>query len=94
MASLLKQLRLDELFSKGHLYSQGRYTVVVPSNQAWEKAMMHFTKAYNTLMDGQFPNYVRNDKDINSGLFECIIHVYIVREKESSKGTSRSPITL
>lgn len=35
-----------------------KITMVVPSNAAWEKAQMHFTKAYNTLVDGEFPEYV------------------------------------
>lgn len=55
MASLLRQFRLDNFF---HGAGDRQISVVVPSNDAWEKAQMHFTKAYNTLMDGQFPNYV------------------------------------
>lgn len=34
-----------------------KFTLVVPSNEAWEKAQMNFHKAYNTLLDGQFPQY-------------------------------------
>lgn len=70
--SLLVQTHLDRLFTQNNAttyndvydpYTQSRgpkFTLVVPSNAAWEKAQMNFHKAYNTLLDGQFPQYVRS----------------------------------
>lgn len=59
MASMLRQLRLDALFSENPRQSPRRYTIVVPSNDAWEKAQLDFSKAYNTILEGQFPDYGR-----------------------------------
>lgn len=68
--SLLVQTHLDKIFTQNNAttytdhydpYTQSRgpkFTLVVPSNAAWEKAQMNFHKAYNTLLDGQFPQYV------------------------------------
>ena len=39
----------------GHCF---RFTFVVPTNAAWERVQLDFSKAYNTLVEGQFPNYV------------------------------------
>ena len=60
MASMLRQLRLDQLFSEDPKRSPRRFTLVVPTNSAWEKAQMDFSKAYNTLVTGraEFPDYV------------------------------------
>lgn len=63
MWSLLKQMRMDVLFDDDRVGGQGgigaKLTVVVPSNSAWEKAQLDFSKAYNTLLDGQFPHYTK-----------------------------------
>ncbi len=58
MASLMRQLRLDEALSLPPSRAPRRFTLVVPTNAAWEKAQLDFSKAYNTLIEGQFPNYV------------------------------------
>ena len=39
-----------------------KFTLIVPSNSAWEKAQTSFSQAYNTLIDGQFPQYVSQNK--------------------------------
>ena len=59
MASMLRQLRLDTFFNEPPSRSGRRFTMVVPTNEAWENAQAHFSKAYNTLVEGQYPNYVR-----------------------------------
>ena len=56
MWSLLKQLRVDRVLMEDN--PNLKLTLVVPSNAAWEKAQRSFSKAYNTLVDGQFPQYV------------------------------------
>ena len=65
---MMVQTRMDQMLlqssqnsgSDPYNYGGGRqFTLVVPSNAAWEKAQMNFHKAYNTLTDGQFPQYVR-----------------------------------
>ena len=56
MWSLLKQLRVDQVLMEDN--PSLKLTLVVPSNAAWEKAQRSFSKAYNTLVDGQFPQYV------------------------------------
>ena len=68
MWSMLVQTRLDRIFSQAASMADTSYTstaqrgpkftLVVPSNSAWEKAQMNFHKAYNTLLDGQIPQYV------------------------------------
>jgi hypothetical protein len=69
MWSMLVQTRLDRIFSQATSMTDGpasygaisrgpKFTLVVPSNSAWEKAQMNFHKAYNTLLDGQIPQYV------------------------------------
>ena len=63
---MLVQTRLDRIFSQAasmppedRLYgNRPKFTLIVPSNAAWEKAQMNFHKAYNTLLDGQMPQYV------------------------------------
>ena len=65
---MLVQTRLDRIFSQAASMADTSYTstaqrgpkftLVVPSNSAWEKAQMNFHKAYNTLLDGQIPQYV------------------------------------
>ena len=56
MWSLLKQLRVDRVLMEDN--PNLSLTLIVPSNAAWEKAQRSFSKAYNTLVDGQFPQYV------------------------------------
>ena len=56
MWSLLKQLRVDGVLMEDN--PSLSLTLIVPSNAAWEKAQRSFSKAYNTLVDGQFPQYV------------------------------------
>ena len=56
MWSLLKQLRMDHVVLEDN--PSLKFTFVVPSNAAWEKAQSSFSQAYNTLIDGQFPQYV------------------------------------
>ena len=56
MWSLLKQLRVDGVLMENN--PSLSLTLIVPSNAAWEKAQRSFSKAYNTLVDGQFPQYV------------------------------------
>ena len=65
---MMVQTRMDQMLLQSsqnsadpYNYGGGRrqFTLVVPSNAAWEKAQMNFHKAYNTLTDGQFPQYVR-----------------------------------
>ena len=68
MWSMLVQTRMDRLFSpprnltssnrNNFLARTTKFTLVVPSNAAWEKAAMNFNKAYNTLIEGTFPQYV------------------------------------
>ena len=58
MASLVRQLRLDGAFAARPDQTTRRFTLIVPTNAAWEKAQLDFSKAYNTLVEGQFPNYV------------------------------------
>ena len=58
MASLVRQLRLDGAFGARPDQTTRRFTLIVPTNAAWEKAQLDFSKAYNTLVEGQFPNYV------------------------------------
>ena len=58
MASLVRQLRLDDAFAARPDQTARRFTLIVPTNSAWEKAQLDFSKAYNTLVEGQFPNYV------------------------------------
>ena len=58
MASLVRQLRLDDAFAARPDQTARRFTLIVPTNAAWEKAQLDFSKAYNTLVEGQFPNYV------------------------------------
>ena len=60
MASLVRQLRLDDAFAARPDQTARRFTLIVPTNSAWEKAQLDFSKAYNTLVEGQFPNYVSN----------------------------------
>ena len=62
---MMVQTRMDRMLQQSSQNSQDPYnyggrqfTLVVPSNAAWEKAQMNFHKAYNTLTDGQFPQYV------------------------------------
>jgi len=67
MWSMLVQTRLDRIFSQAASMADTSYTstaqrgpkftLIVPSNSAWEKAQMNFNKAYNTLLDGQIPQY-------------------------------------
>ena len=67
---MLVQTRLDRVFSQAASMADTSYTstaqrgpkftLVVPSNSAWEKAQMNFHKSYNTLLDGQIPQYVSN----------------------------------
>ena len=52
----MKQLRIDRML--GNPQSRRKFTVVVPSNAAWEKAQLNFAQAYNTLLDREFPQYV------------------------------------
>ena len=56
MWSIMKQLRVDRMLSDPQ--SRRKFTVVVPSNAAWEKAQLDFAQAYNTLLDREFPQYV------------------------------------
>ena len=58
MASMLRQFRMSELFTENPRHSSRRFTMVVPSNAAWERARTSFSKAFNTIQDGQFPDYV------------------------------------
>merc|ERR1712029_82978 len=58
MWSIMKQLHLDQML--GNIDSRRKYTVVVPSNSAWDKAQLNFGKAFNTIMDRQFPQYALN----------------------------------
>ena len=58
MWSLMKQLRIDRKLSNPQ--SRRMFTVIVPSNAAWEKAQLNFGKAFNTLQNPQFPQYVRS----------------------------------
>ena len=66
MWSMLVQTRLDRLFPQetsmtvedGNYGRKPKFTLVVPSNAAWEKAQMNHHQAYNTLLDGQMPQYV------------------------------------
>ena len=57
---MLVQTRLDRGFNQDNVPPARRrkFTVVVPTNGAWEKAQANFNKAYNTLREGQFPQYV------------------------------------
>ena len=86
MASLLRQLRLDALFSEEPARSGRRFTLIVPSNAAWERAQLDFSKAYNTLMEGQYPNYVRPAEGA------CNVNVTFPfhRARACWSGTSRS----
>ena len=52
----MKQLRMDRFVLDDSLST--KLTFIVPSNAAWEKAQLSFSQAYNTLIDGQFPQYV------------------------------------
>ena len=61
MASLVRQLRLDDAFAARPDQTARRFTLIVPTNAAWEKAQLDFSKAYNTLVEGQFPNYVSTE---------------------------------
>ena len=66
MWSMLMQTRLDRLFQQATSMTEDdrnygrkpKFTLVVPSNVAWEKAQMNHHQAYNTLLDGQIPQYV------------------------------------
>ena len=64
MWSMLVQTRLDKVFKNSvengnYGYGRGpKFTIVVPSNAAWEKAQMNFNKAYNTIQEGNLPQYV------------------------------------
>jgi len=58
MWSLMKQLRIDRKLSNPQ--SRRMFTVIVPSNAAWEKAQLNFGKAFNTLQNPQFPQYAFN----------------------------------
>ncbi len=49
---------MDRIFDGDPAKSSRRFTFVVPSNAAWERVQLDFSKAYNTLVEGQFPNYV------------------------------------
>jgi hypothetical protein len=65
---MLKQTRMDLMFEDavasddfeglGAGPARPKFTLIVPSNTAWEKAQLDFSKAYNTLQDSQFPQYV------------------------------------
>ena len=57
MASLIRQLRMDTFFDESPRRTQRRYTIVLPTNRAWEEAQRDFSKQYNTLIEGQFPGY-------------------------------------
>merc|ERR1711976_381370 len=65
MWSMLMQTRLDRLFQQATSMREDdrnygrrpKFTLVVPSNVAWEKAQMNHHQAYNTLLDGQIPQY-------------------------------------
>ena len=83
MWSMMVQTRMDQMLlqssqnsgSDSYNYGGGRqFTLVVPSNAAWEKAQMNFHKAYNTLTDGQFPQYVRRCFLI----FFCSTHSFLI----------------
>ena len=52
----MKQLRMDGFLLDSR--TGDKFTVIVPSNSAWEKAQMDFSQAYNTIVDRQFPQYV------------------------------------
>ena len=75
MWSLLKQLRVDRVLMEDN--PNLSLTLIVPSNAAWEKAQRSFSKAYNTLVDGQFPQYVSSKK--------CFIHSVLVNQSISKK---------
>ena len=79
MASLVRQLRLDSAFAARPDQTARRFTLIVPTNSAWEKAQLDFSKAYNTLVEGQFPNYVSPFQ-------------YQVIEKVPGTGTTEFPI--
>ena len=74
MASLVQQLRMDDLLAEDPRRSGRRFTLVVPSNAAWEKAMMDFSKAYNTIVEGQFPQYVNRFKLPIKALLTFVFH--------------------
>ena len=57
MWSLIKQLRIDGAFN-APAQRGGWLTVVVPSNNAWEKAQRDFSQAYTTLTQGGNFQYV------------------------------------
>ncbi len=57
-SSLLKQMHMDALFDENPKRTSRRFTMVVPTNTAWEKAQLDFSKAYATILEGQFPAYV------------------------------------
>ncbi len=75
---MLVQTRLDRIFAQnnftnykdsngyGYQNSGPKFTLVVPSNDAWEKAQMNFHKAYNILTDGQMPQYASSYSIIDS----------------------------
>ena len=62
---MMVQTRMDRMLQQSSQNSQDPYnyggrqfTLVVPSNAAWEKAQLNFAQAYNTLLDREFPQYV------------------------------------
>ena len=86
---MMVQTRMDQMLlqssqnsgSDPYNYGGGRqFTLVVPSNAAWEKAQMNFHKAYNTLTDGQFPQYVR------CFLIFCSTHSFLIGSYFSDGG--------
>ncbi len=69
MWSMLKQAHMDRMFmdeatsdlppgSYNPLIQRPKFTLIIPSNQAWEKVQTHFHKAYAALQEGQFPQFV------------------------------------
>ncbi len=60
---MLKQTRMDGMFvdaiTSDLSHSQiPKFTLIVPSNAAWEKVQLDFSKAYAALQEGKFPQYV------------------------------------
>ena len=79
MWSMLVQTRLDRFISQGasmtvedgSFVRRPKFTLVVPSNAAWEKAQMNFHQAYNTLLDGQMPQYVKKMHLVHKYTYLC-----------------------
>ena len=72
MWSLMKQLRMDSFVLDDRIST--KFTLIVPSNAAWEKAQQSFSQAYNTLIDGQFPQYVSFVLHVIDKIEQLVLH--------------------